>query len=178
MPAAIQPADAAHDFDDAAGAVIRRHAGDIEANFDDSRGVVLDHRAVAGAVVGVRQIVIDGLGHADHPHFVVAFDGFLMNFVGRVLRIVAADVKEIADVVGLKNFEQPVHILRGLFGLLLEIDLVTAGAQRGGGRVSQALDRFGFLLIDVDELLVEDAEDAVERRRKFPRCIRACRLPG
>src|SRR5580765_4048153 len=51
---------AAHDFDDATGAVISGHAADIEGNFHDGGAVVFDDGAEAGAVVGVGQIVVDG----------------------------------------------------------------------------------------------------------------------
>ena len=60
-----------------------------------------------------------------------------------------------------KTCEQPVHVLGGLLRLLLEINLVAAGAQRGRGRVFQALDGAGLLVIDVNEFLVQDAQDAV-----------------
>ena len=152
---------AAHDLDDAAGAVVGGHAGDVDADFHDGGGVVLDDGAVAGAVVGVRQIVVDGLGHADDAQVVAALDGLLVDLVRGVLRIVAADVEEIADVVGLEHLEQPVHVLRGLLGLLLEIDLVAAGAQRGRRGVAQAFDGAGLLVVDVDQVLVQDAQDAV-----------------
>ena len=96
----------AHDFNDAAGAVVGGHAADVDADFHDRGGGVLDHRAIARAAIGVRQVVVDGLGHADHAHFVAALDGFLVDLVGGVLGIVAADVKEIADVVRLEDLER------------------------------------------------------------------------
>ena len=109
----------------------------------------------------MRQVVVNGLGHADDAHFVAALDGLLVDLVRGVLGIVAADVKEVADVVGLEHLEQPVHVFGGLLRLLLEIDLVAAGAQRGGGRVFQALDGPRLLVVDVNEFLVQDAQDAV-----------------
>ena len=153
---------AAHHLDDAAGAVVGGHAADVQADLHDGGGVVLDDRAVARAVVGVGQVVVNGLGHADDAHVVAALDGFLVDLVGGVLGVVAADVEEVADVVGLEHLEQPVHVLGGLLRLLLEINLVAAGAQRGGGRVA-AGPRWSALLlvVDVNEFLVEDAEDAV-----------------
>ena len=129
---------AAHHLDDAAGAVVGGHAAHVHADFRDGGGVVLDDRAVAGAVVRVGQVVVNGLGHADDAQRVVALDGLLVDLVRGVLRVVAADVSEVADVVGLEDLEQPVHVLGRLLRLLLEIDLVAAGAQRGGGRVFQA----------------------------------------
>ena len=127
----------------------------------------LTDRTVARAVVGVRQVVVNGLGHADDAHFVTALDGLLVDFMGGVLGIIAADVKEIADVVRLEDLEQAVHVPGGLFGLFLEINFVTAGAQRGGRGVFEALDGPGLLLVDINQLLVEHAEDAVEAAVDF-----------
>ena len=79
----------------------------------------------------MRQIVINRLRHTDDAHVPTALDGFEMNFVGRVLRIIAADVEKEPDIVRLENFEQPIHVLRGFLGLFLEIYFVTAGAERG-----------------------------------------------
>jgi len=63
--------------------------------------------------------------------------------------------------VRLEDLEQPVHVLRGFFRVLFEIELVAAGAERRGGRVAQAIDGFRFLIVDVDEVFIEDAKDAV-----------------
>src|SRR5260370_39026463 len=78
---------ASHDFNDAAGAVVGGHAGHINADLHHGGGVVFDDRAVARAIVGVRQVVVDGLGHADDAHLVGALDGFLVDFMGGILRI-------------------------------------------------------------------------------------------
>ena len=91
----------------------------------------------------------------------------LVNLVRGVLRIIPSDIKEIADIVRLEDLEQPVHVLRGLFGLLLEIELVAAGAEGGGGRVLQPFDGFGLLVVEVDQLLAQDAVDAVETAVDF-----------
>ena len=125
----------AHDFDDAAGAVIGGHGTDIEADFHHGGRVVLDHRAVSRAVVGGRQVVVDGLGHTHHAHVITALHRLQMDFVSGILGIVAARVEKIADVVGGEDLEKTVHVLSRLFGLLLEIDLVAAGAESRRRRV-------------------------------------------
>ena len=66
---------AAHHFDDAAGAVVSGHAADVRAHFHHGGGVVLDDAAVAGRVIGMRQIVVDGFGHANGPQIVASVFG-------------------------------------------------------------------------------------------------------
>src|SRR5439155_560510 len=108
------PCPAAHDLDDATGAVVRDHAADVRGDFHHGRRIVFDDRAVAGAMVGVWQVVVDGFGNADHAHFKAAFDGLVVNLVRGILRIVAAGVKEVADIVRLKNLKEAVHAARDM----------------------------------------------------------------
>jgi hypothetical protein len=110
----------------------------------------------------VGQVVVDRLGHADDAQLVTSFHGFFVNFVRGVLGIVATDVEKIADAVRRENLEEPVHVLGRRFRMRLEVDFVTAGPQGGRGRVFQPLDRAGVEFVEVDEVLVQDAEDAVE----------------
>ena len=77
-------------------------------------------------MIGVGKVVVYGLGHPDDAQGIIAGNGLLVQFVGGVLGVVAARVEEIADVVSLENFKQAVHVLGGLIGLFLKIDLVTA----------------------------------------------------
>ena len=142
-------------------AVIGGHAADVGGDFHDGAGVVLGNGAKAGAMIGVRQIVINCFGDADDAHFVAAPEGFLMDFIGGVLRIVAAGIKEIANVVGLKHLEKAVHVPGGLFGFLFEINLVSAGAEGRSGGVFESFDGFGPFLAQINQMLVENAEDAV-----------------
>ena len=134
---------AAHHFDDAASAVVGGHAADVHGDFHDGAGVVFGDGAETGAMVGVGQIVINGFGHADDAHVVAALDGFEMDFVGGVLGVVAAGVKEEADVVGLEYLEKAVHFLGGLGGFLFEVNFIAAGAQGGAGGVFEGLDGGG-----------------------------------
>ena len=110
-----EPAGGApHHFDHATGAVICGHRADVQRDFRDGRGDVFGRGAETGAMVGVREIVIDRFRDADHAQLVVPLHRFLMDFVGSVLGVVPARVEKIADVVRLKNFEQPVHVFGGL----------------------------------------------------------------
>jgi hypothetical protein len=150
-----------HNLDDTARAVVGRHAPHVEADLHHGRRIIFDDRPIAGTTVRVRQVVVDGLGHADDTHIPIPPEGFEMNFVRGVLRIVAANVEEVADIVRLENLEEAVHVARGVLGLLFEIDFIAAGAQGGGGCVFQAFDRFGLLIVDINQLFIEHAQDAV-----------------
>src|ERR1051325_1561331 len=99
----------------------------------------------------MREIVVNGLRHADDAHFIAALHGALVDFIGGVLGIVATGVKEVANVVGLQNLEHSLNIGVSALGLLLEVQLVSASAERGGGRVFQTLDGFGLLLVQIDQ---------------------------
>ena len=100
-------------------------------------------------MVGAHQVVIDGLRHADDTHLVTLLLGELGNLVGRILRVVAARVKEVADVVGFEHLKHALEILA-----LLE--LVTTGAERRARRVTETADGLLRLRSEVDELFVED----------------------
>jgi len=82
--------------------------------------------------------------------------------MGSILGIVAACVEEVADIVGLQNLEDTVHIGGRAFRLLFEIEFVAAGAEGSGRSIFKALDRFGLLLVEIDQVFSEDAIDAVE----------------
>jgi hypothetical protein len=82
----------------------------------------------------------------------------LGHLVSGVHRVVAAVVEEIADVVGLEDFDQALVLGAILFEAL---QLVTGRAERSGGRVPERLDRRARLLAHVDEILGERAHDAV-----------------
>ena len=112
-------------------------------------------------MIGVGQIVIDRFRDADDSHVIAAADGFVLDFVGCILRIVAAGIKKIADVMGLKNLKKPVHFPGGPFRFLFEIDLVTAGAEGGGRGMLERLDGFGQFLAQINQVLVENSKNAV-----------------
>jgi len=79
------------------------------------------------------------------------------HLVGRVHRIVSADVAEVADVVGLEDFHDAVEV----FGLMI-LELVTTGADRtGGGGRPQEGDLQRVLIAEVDQFLFEHPFDAV-----------------
>src|SRR5579859_2112711 len=63
---------AAHDLDDATRPVVGGHAGHVNSNFHDRRGVVLDDGAVARTIVRVWQVIVDGFGNANDSQLVTA----------------------------------------------------------------------------------------------------------
>src|SRR5262249_57014358 len=79
------------------------HRFGVAAGFHDAGREVLGHAAIAGAMVGADQIVVDRLGHADHAHFVTFTLSEAIDLVGGIHGVVAADVEEIADIVGGKD---------------------------------------------------------------------------
>ena len=91
----------------------------------------------------------------------------IRDSVGGVLTIVTAGIEKVADVVRLDHLKQAIHILLRLFGVFLEIDLITAGAQRGGRCMFKGLHGLVALLVDVDEVFIENAVDAIEAAVNF-----------
>ncbi len=77
----------------------------------------------------VADVVVDGLWHPGRHHLETAFARELGHLVGSVHRVVAADVKEIADVMGAENLDDALEIL-----VLSGLELVAAGPDRAGGR--------------------------------------------
>jgi len=77
-----------------------------------------------------RQIVVDRLGHANAGDRKIHLLAELRHLVGRVLRVTAAVVEEIADVMCLEYGNQPL-----VFGpvLLDAFQLVAAGAKGPAG---------------------------------------------
>lgn len=150
---------AAHDLDDL-DEVVLAHGFVIAGDFADGGGDVFDDGAVAWAVVGDGEVVIDGFGDADDAKGVALFLGEFGDLVGSVLGIVAAGVEEVADIVGLKDFEDAFEV--GLF-----FEFVAAGAEGGAGGVAEAADGLLGLGSEINEVFVEDAEDAVEAAVDF-----------
>ena len=78
-----------------------------------------------------------------------------------VLGIVPAGVKKVADIVRLKDLKKPVCFARGLLRLSLEVDFVSAGPQGRGGCVLQPFDGRPFLLLQINQFLIENSQNAV-----------------
>ena len=135
-----------------------RHGGDIERRLARGDGDVFRDRAEAGTAVGVRQIVVDRLRHADTGDRIAQGLADLRDLERGVHGVVAAVVEEIPDVVRFEDLDEAL-----VFGaVLLEALQLEArraeGARRG---VLQPADGGGALLAHVDEVFREGADDAV-----------------
>ena len=154
-----QPARvAAHALDDGdhAGVIDVRVAGD----FHDGRGDILGCGSVAGAVVGTEEVVVDGLGDTHDAALVADLLHILGDLVAGIHGVVAAVVAEIADVVLLEDLKNALVI--GIV-LIRVLDLVAAGAERGGRRVGQAVKLGTVFLVHAQQFVVQNALDAVVR---------------
>ena len=83
----------------------------------------------------MRQVVVDRFRHTDANDRVAHLLGDLRHLPRGVHRVVAAVVKEIADVVRLEHLDQA--LVLGLV-LLQALQLVTAGTEGAARRMAQA----------------------------------------
>ena len=150
---------AAHHFDDG-NEVALAHRLVVAGDFLDGGGDVFDRAGVAGRVVGDGEVVIDRLRHADDAELVALLLGELGNLVCGVLRVVAADVEKVADVVRLEDLEDA-------FEVLLFLEFVAAGAEGGAGGVAEGADLLLGLGGEIDQVFLQDAEHAVQRAVDF-----------
>ena len=127
---------------------------------DELRG-----RAVARAVVGLPQVVVDRLRHVEEPHLVALRDRELVEDVRGLRGVVAADVEEPADLVAPERGE---HLLA-----LLARRLLAHRAQRRRGRLRDRLERPAALAAEVDEVAPEDPLDPVPRAVDAADALRA-----
>src|SRR6202034_4592909 len=91
---------------------------------------VLGDRAEPWTAVGVRQIVVDGFGHADAGDGKAERGPDLRHLERGIHRIVAAVVEEVADVVRAENLDQALV----LGAVLLDTLELEARRAEGAGR--------------------------------------------
>ena len=154
QPAGVAP----HDLHDQDGIKIVHRA--VADDLRHRGGDELRRRAVARRVIHARQIVIDGLRHADDPNGTADCGEIGGQLFHRVHRIVAADVKERADIMRLQRAADLFVRMRVFFG---RGQLVPAGAQGGGWRLDQqsALLRISQPVGQIDQPVAQHALDAV-----------------
>ena len=150
---------AAHDLDHG-DEVALAHGVGVEREFLDGGADVFEGAAVAGAVVGRGQVVLDGLRDADDAEVVGLRGRELTQLGGGLLGVGVADVEIIADVVCLEYLERAL-VIGGL------LQLGAAGAEGRAGREAEAADGLLRLGGEIDEILVQEAEHAVERAVDF-----------
>src|SRR6185437_5885775 len=152
-----------------------RHGGDIERRLASRYGDVLGDRPEPWAAVRVRQVVVDGLRHADAGDRIPQRLADLRDLEGRVHGVVAAVVEEITDVVGAENLDQPL-VFRAV--LLEALQLEPCRAEGPGWRMPEPADDRGILTADIDQILCQRADDAIASRVDFADVSRLphCRL--
>ena len=67
--------------------------------------------AVPGTMIGKGQVVVNGFGNADNMEFVASMLSGLRQVMGRIRRIVAADIKHVMDVVALQDGENAFRVV-------------------------------------------------------------------
>ena len=132
----------------------------VAGNFHDGSGDVLGRGRKAGAVVGSEEVIVDGLGHAEHAALVADLLHIAVDLVAGVHGVVAAVVEEIADVVLLEDLKDAlvVGVVRVGIG-----DLIAAGTEGRGRGVEHLFQLLGVLFVHDHQAVVQNADDAVER---------------
>ena len=100
------------------------------------------------------QVIIHCFGHADGVQLVPLVRRQLADFVGRIRRVVAPDVEEIAYAMDPEDLKQPF--------IVLILHLVAHRSQGRRGRMAQQFQGLGRFTAQVNELLVKYAGDAVQ----------------
>ncbi len=91
-------------------------------------------------------------------------------------RVVAAVIKEVANIVRLEYFDQPFVLYAVFFNTF---ELVACGAERATGCMTQGPDRGGGLPIGVDHVFGQRTDNAVAPAYTFEircRCLRAASM--
>src|SRR5471032_2974731 len=109
-----------------------RHRLHVQARLAHAGGDVLRHRAEAGARIGDRQVVVDGLGHVHRDHRIAHLLAQLRHLEARVGGIVAAVVEEVADVVRPEDLDEALVLEAAL---LHALELVARGAEGAARRM-------------------------------------------
>ena len=135
-----------------------RHRFHIQAGLHHRHRHIFGHRAETRAVIGDRQIVVDGLGNAHADDRIAQFVADLGNLVGGIGGIAAAVIKEIADIVGRQYLDQA-FVFDPVF--LQALELVTTGSKSAAGRMLQRRDRLAAFRPGVDQLFPQGAQNAV-----------------
>ena len=137
------------------------HDADVHAG---QRGVIqvgagerLRHEArggrKSGRVVVADQVVVDRLRDVDAAQRIAGFVRGLADDAHGVRRVVAADVKKVADLVRLQHLED--------FLAIRQVRLVARRSQRGRRGVGHQFQVAAGFLRQVDQVFVDDAAHAV-----------------
>ena len=136
---------AAHDLhnDDHAGVI---HMG-VQIHLHKRRGDVLGGGGVAGAVIRAVKVVVNGFGYAHNSALIAHRLHVLIDLVAGVHGVVSAVIEEVAHIVFLKYFQDPLEIRVVHSGVG---QLIAAGSQSRGGSVLQQAQLLGILLTHIE----------------------------
>ena len=126
----------------------------VEVDAHEGLGDVAGCGSEAGAVVVFHEIVVDRLGDVDGAEFVVCGLCLFVDDADGVRGVVAADVEEVADVVGLHDFEHA--------GAVFFVGFVAGGEEAGGRGIGDLLEVVGGFACEIDEVFLDDSADAVD----------------
>ena len=135
------------------GHVHARQRGVVQVGACKGLGHEARGRGKAGRVVVAHQVVVDGLRDVDAAQRVARPRRLLADDAHRVRRVVAADVEEVADAVGLQHLEDLLAVL--------QVRLVAGGAERRAGCACHQFQVVAGFLREVEEVLVDDAAHPV-----------------
>ena len=106
-----QPASvAAHNLHELDGPTFP-HSLRVSSRVTDGHSHETSRTPIAGAVIREGQIVIYRLGNADDSKVVPSLLGQRVHLVGRIHGVVAADIEEIANIVGPENLENALVVV-------------------------------------------------------------------
>ena len=128
--------------------VVQIHAG--KGLGHETRG-----RWIAWRVVVADQVVVDGLGDVDGAQRVARFVRLFTDDAHGIGRVVAANIEEMLDLVRAQHLEDGVAVFR--------IRFVARRAQGRGGCGGDQFEVVAGFLGQVDEVLIDDAPNAVTR---------------
>src|SRR5579884_695161 len=132
---------------------MRRNRDGVHRRIDGGPGDEAGRAAIARTVISIRQIVIDGLWYADNIDFIVRSPPSLYQLMGRIRRVVAADIGHIANIVSPQNLYRAFQIAF--------LQLIAAGTERSRWRVQQLRPDMRRLSSQVDQILPQKAFNAI-----------------
>ena len=101
---------ASHHFDDGNERRAKTHRLVIKCHFAHYCRDVLNDAPISRAVVGDRQIIVHRFRDPNRAQVISAFLREQVHLVGSILRVIAANIKEIANVVRLKHLQNTIKV--------------------------------------------------------------------
>ena len=147
---------ASHDLHDGDGFLLIHRS--VKNDFPYSGSHIFGGASIAGSVICVYKVVVDGLGLADHADRAVDLRGIAGKLAHRIHGIVAAYVKEPADIQFLKLFKK--KRINGIFQRLRQF--VTAGTQIRAGSMFQVFQLISWKsLPEIQDTVFQKTFDSV-----------------